>query len=193
MSPLTSFGRHDCFGHLCNLGLSKKLRFSLQRHNAPEFGKAEFWGRFAGFRFCIWTLLFYQQPCAKAKEFGEAEFWDCLPDFLWRNLVSALEKQGVCFLNQEIFMWKNSSYFFYRLKMSPLALLGRHDCFGCLCNQVLPKTLRFSLQRHKSCKKLRFLRYSAKQNSGIVCRFPLLRLVAPVLPTVFMPVRYGLL
>ena len=29
--------------------------------------------------------------------------------------------------------------------------LGRHDCFGRLCNQFLPKTLRFSLQRHKSC------------------------------------------
>ena len=31
------------FGCLCNLGLSKKLRFSLQRHKAPEFGEAEFW------------------------------------------------------------------------------------------------------------------------------------------------------
>ena len=30
-----------------------------------------------------------------------------------------------------------------------------------LCNQFLPKTLRFSLQRHKSCKKLRFLRLFA--------------------------------
>ena len=37
-------------------------------------------------RFCRWKLLFYQQPCAKAKEFGEAEFWDGLPVFLWRNL-----------------------------------------------------------------------------------------------------------
>ena len=52
-----------------------------------------------------------------------------------------------------------------------------------LCNQVLPKTLRFSLQRHKSCKKLRFLRYSAKQNSWIVCRFPLLHLETHVLAT----------
>ena len=31
------------FGSLCNLGLSKKLRFSLQRHKTPEFGEAEFW------------------------------------------------------------------------------------------------------------------------------------------------------
>ena len=28
--------------------------------------------------------------------------------------------------------------------------LGRHDCFGRLCNQFLPKTLRFSLQRQKA-------------------------------------------
>ena len=27
---------------------------------------------------------------------------------------------------------------------------GRHDRFGCLCNQILPKKLRFSLQRHKT-------------------------------------------
>ena len=30
------------FGSLCNLGLSKKLRFSLQRHKTREFGEAEF-------------------------------------------------------------------------------------------------------------------------------------------------------
>ena len=30
-----------------------------------------------------------------------------------------------------------------------------------LCNQFLPKTLRFSLQRHKSCKKCSFLRLFA--------------------------------
>ena len=33
-----SLGRHDCFGRLCNLGLSKKQRFSLQRHKTWEFG-----------------------------------------------------------------------------------------------------------------------------------------------------------
>ena len=31
------------FGSLCNLGLSKKLRFSLQRRKTREFGEAEFW------------------------------------------------------------------------------------------------------------------------------------------------------
>ena len=30
------------FGSLCNLGLSKTLRFSLQRHKTREFGEAEF-------------------------------------------------------------------------------------------------------------------------------------------------------
>ena len=42
MSPLTSFGRHDRFGRLCNQVLPKKLRFSLQRHKTQEFCKAEF-------------------------------------------------------------------------------------------------------------------------------------------------------
>ena len=39
-----SLGRHDCFGRLCNLGLPKTLRFSLQRQKAQEFCKAEFLG-----------------------------------------------------------------------------------------------------------------------------------------------------
>ena len=30
------------------------------------------------------------------------------------------------------------------------------NCFGCLCNQVLPKKLRFSLQRHKTEKSCVF-------------------------------------
>ena len=37
-----SLGRHDRFGRLCNLGLPKTLRFSLQRHKTQEFCKAEF-------------------------------------------------------------------------------------------------------------------------------------------------------
>ena len=42
--PMPDFcGTELRFGSLCNLGLSKKLRFSLQRHKAPEFGEAEFW------------------------------------------------------------------------------------------------------------------------------------------------------
>ncbi len=153
--------RERGFGCLCNLGLPKILRFSLQRHKTakscafcdctPVYSFAAFatlvcqrncvslckgkklknsakpnsWDclpvlalelgtLFVGFgsqllesngflgakaghsdqRFFRWKLLFYQQPYAKAKEFGEAEFWDCTPDFLWRNLVLALEKQG---------------------------------------------------------------------------------------------------
>ena len=38
---------------------------------------------------------------------------------------------------------------------------GTELCFCRLCNFDLPNKQRFSLQRHKSCKKLRFLRYSA--------------------------------
>ena len=31
-----TFGRHDCFGRLCNLGLPKTLHFFLQRHKAAK-------------------------------------------------------------------------------------------------------------------------------------------------------------
>ena len=48
--------------------------------------------------------------------------------------------------------------------------LGRHDRFGRLCNQFLPKTLRFSLQRHKSCKKCSFLRLFAGFRLGVFSR-----------------------
>ena len=37
-----SCGTELRFGSLCNLGLSKTLRFSLQRHKTQEFGEAEF-------------------------------------------------------------------------------------------------------------------------------------------------------
>ena len=51
-------------------------------------------------RFCRWKLLFYQQPCAKAKEFGEAEFWDSMPVFYGRILYWLLEKQGKLYFLQ---------------------------------------------------------------------------------------------
>ena len=37
--------------------------------------------------------------------------------------------------------------------------------FGCLCNQFLPKTLRFSLQRHKTWE------FGLRRIPGIICRF----------------------
>ena len=36
----------------------------------PRIRRSRILGLFAGFRFCVWKLLFYQQPCAKAPEFG---------------------------------------------------------------------------------------------------------------------------
>ena len=49
--------------------------------------------------------------------------------------------------------------------------LGRHDCFGRLCNQFLPKTLRFSLQRHKTQEfcKAEFL--DSTPVSALLCFF----------------------
>ena len=45
--------------------------------------------------------------------------------------------------------------------------LGRHDRFGRLCNQFLPKKLRFSLQRHKTWE------FGLRRIPGIICRFSL--------------------
>ena len=44
---------------------------------------------------------FVQTPCAKTPEFGFAEFWDCLPDFLWRNLVGVSSRRTGCVLNRQ--------------------------------------------------------------------------------------------
>ena len=165
-----SLGRHDCFCCLCNLGLSKKLCFSLQRHKSCK-------------------------SCA---------FCDCLPDFFM---------EGFCrgFFASNWLCSKPARSLCERIKLTfataPGCLhslsLGRHDCFCCLCNQVLPKKLRFSLQRYKSSRilqsrilgwfagflllpplqpwfvkktaffsaKAQKLKNSAKQNSWRVCRF----------------------
>ena len=162
-------------------------------------------------RFCRWKLLFYQQPCAKAKEFGEAEFWDSMPVFYGGILYWLLEKQGKLYFLQssqtkgrDVLASKKPSLvqlpcaktakscaFCDSLPVSAsvcvfafdtgglglwLGALGRsrlYRCqsvpgppmpcfcgtelcfgtelrFGSLCNQFLPKTLRFSLQRHKT-------------------------------------------
>ena len=51
-------------------------------------------------RFCRWKLLFYQQPCAKAKEFGEAEFWDSMPVF-YGGIFFCFGKAGETLLFQK--------------------------------------------------------------------------------------------
>ena len=87
------------------------------------------------------------------------------------------------------------------LKMSPLTLFGRHDRFGSLCNQVLPKTLRFSLQRQKApefgIRRILglfagFLFYQRRVPKlqkaalfAIVCRFPPRYAFSPLIPAVW--------
>ena len=46
--------------------------------------------------------------------------------------------------------------------------LGRHDRFGRLCNQFLPKKLRFSLQRHKTAKSCAFCDCTPEFYGGIL-------------------------
>ena len=97
----------------------KKQRFSLQRH--------------------------------KAQEFCKAEFLDSLPDFLWRNLVLALVKQGVCFLNREnlcvteflllLPLPQDVSTCYRSVDMTAFAAFATGFC---------QKKQRFSLQRHKA-------------------------------------------
>ena len=111
-------------------------------------------------RFCLRHCVFLCKG-TKLQNSAFAEFWDCLPDFLWRNLVFALEKQG-------------KTYFFKSSQTSRESRFGIENTLSCanalcqnckklrflrlyagllfcsLCNQVLPKTLRFSLQRHKA-------------------------------------------
>ena len=43
-------------------------------------------------RFCRWKLLFYQQPCAKAKEFVFRRILGQYAGILWRDLVLAFGK-----------------------------------------------------------------------------------------------------
>ena len=103
------------FCRLCNFDLPNKQRFSLQRHKSTRIRLVpnswivcfELWHRALGAkachpdqRFCRWKLLFYQQPCAKAKEFGEAEFWDSMPVFYGGILYWLLEKQGKLYFLQ---------------------------------------------------------------------------------------------
>ena len=101
MSPLASLGRHDRFGRLCNLGLPKTLRFSLQRHKTPD-STPEFYG---GILFWLWES---KRNCAfkkagKIQGRGETNAFDAmvspLPIYLPETLqFRAAPKNAVHFL-----------------------------------------------------------------------------------------------
>ena len=87
-----------------------------------------------------------QTPCAKTAK--SCAFCDSLP-------VSALECFSV-FDTGGLWLWLGAfeKSRLYRCQSTPgppmPVFCGTELRFGSLCNQVLPKTLRFSLQRHKT-------------------------------------------
>ena len=89
MSPLALPGRHDRFGSLCNLGLSKKQRFSLQRHKAQEFCKAEFLDSLPVSSFAAFATLVYQRYwvfLCKGTKAPECTPVSCFTNALCQNL-----------------------------------------------------------------------------------------------------------
>ena len=118
-------------------------------------------------RFCRWKLLFYQQPCAKAKEFGFRRILGLFAGFF-------MEESCRGFFVSNWLCSKPGRSLCERIKLTfaiaPGCLhslsLGRHDRFGRLCNLGLPKTLRFSLQRHKTQE------FGLRRIPEIVYRFP---------------------
>ena len=95
-------------------------------------------------------------PCAKTREFGEAEFSDCLPvsDLV---CVFAFDTGGL-----GLWLGALGRSRLYRCQSVPgppmPVFCGTELRFCRLCNFDLPNKQRFSLQRHKSCKKRCFLR-----------------------------------
>ena len=194
MSPLASLGRHDCFGRLCNQFLPKKTAFFSAKAQNPRIRRSRilgivcrltYWNVFRlwnrrsdsglwlgafgrsgffrcqsrSFRPAFWlpcviptnafaagNSCFTNSCVQKLKNSAKPNSGDGLPDFLWRNLILAFGKAGETSL----------------LKMRQKSRERGAFASGNFCF--------ISSRVHKSCKKLRFLRYSAKQNSWIVCR-----------------------
>ena len=96
------FGTELCFGSLCNLGLLKKLRFSLQRHKTAESGLyldsgkeyriyAQSFVYAQSFAFAVFATLICQInsvfPCKDTKAAKSVAFCDSLPVFLWHRAL----------------------------------------------------------------------------------------------------------
>ena len=119
-------------------------------------------------RFCRWKLLFYQQPCAKKlKNSAFAEFWDCLPDFLWRNLVGVSSCRTGCILNREGLCVKELNL----LLQLPQDVSTRYRSVDMTVLAAF--AIRFCQRHCVSLCKGKKLKNSAKQNSWRVCRFSL--------------------
>ena len=151
------------FGSLCNLGLSKKLRFSLQRHKSTRIRlMPNSWDSYAGFLWhrALVLLLLKKQAnstfCKVVKQKGEA-FWHRNSPLLCKRLVPKLQNSAK----------PNSGD---SLPVSSFAAFATGFC---------QKKQRFSLQRHKSSRIRR------KPNSGTVRRF------SPLKPAFFSGLWLG--
>ena len=81
-----SLGRHDRFGCLCNLGLSKKQRFSLKWHKTWEFGLRripEIVCRFPAF--ASGNSCFISSPVQKLKNSAKQNSWRVCRFSLWNS------------------------------------------------------------------------------------------------------------
>ena len=68
------------FGSLCNLGLSKKLRFSLQRHKSSRIRHSPNSGdSLPVSAFASGNSYFINSLVQKLQNSAQAEFWDCTP------------------------------------------------------------------------------------------------------------------
>ena len=165
-----AFGAKAChpdqrFCRLCNLGLSKKLSFSLQRDSMPVFyGGILYWllekqgklyflqssqtkGRdvLAAFatRFCLRHCVFL----CKGTKLQKAALFAIVCRFF---CGTELRFGSLCNLGL-------SKKLRFSLQRHKTADSGLYRILA-LCNFDLPNKQRFSLQRHKSCKKRSFLR-----------------------------------
>ena len=143
--------------HLCNQVLLKKLRFSLQRHKSCK--KLRF-------------LRYSAKP--NSGTVCRLMAWNVFPPMEPAICIRIQRK-----LNSGLWLGAFGKVWLFRCQSTPGSPV---PCYSYLQPGFAKKTAFFSAKA-QSCKKLRFLRYSAKQNSWIVCRFPLLRLETPVLAT----------
>ena len=148
------------FGSLCNLGLPWFVKetafFFAKAQNLRIRLVPNSWDSYAGFlwhRALLLRLETHVLPIALCKSTRirlVPNSWIVCFELWHRALLSRLETHVL-----PIALCKST-----RIRLVPV-FCGTELCFCRLCNFDLPNKQRFSLQKHKSCKKLRFLRYSA--------------------------------
>ena len=145
------------FGCLCNQVLPKTLRFSLQRHKTWEFGLRRI--PEIVYRFPSWSVFPPMKPAFFFPNSAPLNSGLWLTAFGKIGLFGCQSAPGPPYV-----ITRNFAVSHLLLKMRCIFFTEQSytdQRFCRFCNPGLPKTLRFSLQRHKSCKKRSFLRLFA--------------------------------